>query len=160
MSISTRTKRGTTTQIGYPSCLLVCCGPCGLRLQDLYSWEAVHIVTMSKYTYSTANLTDTELKEQGNRLFEQRKYDDAVSCYTKAIVSTLFKNISITMDSCDNIMVLIPYVTLLSFCTLKKWRNVNYHIWFTCIIIDNLYLPDLFCFSLIPVNIFSYVVVR
>ncbi|XP_026279011.1 E3 ubiquitin-protein ligase CHIP [Frankliniella occidentalis] len=40
----------------------------------------------NKYTYSTANLTDIELKEQGNRLFEQRKYDDAVSCYTKAII--------------------------------------------------------------------------
>lgn len=37
--------------------------------------------------YSTANLTDRELKEQGNRLFSSRKYDDAINCYTKAIVS-------------------------------------------------------------------------
>jgi hypothetical protein len=36
--------------------------------------------------YSTANLTDKELKDQGNRLFSLRKYEDAVSCYTKAIV--------------------------------------------------------------------------
>lgn len=36
--------------------------------------------------YSTANLTDKELKDQGNRLFSLRKYEDAVSCYTKAII--------------------------------------------------------------------------
>jgi hypothetical protein len=41
---------------------------------------------MSKYMYSTANLSDKELKDQGNRLFSLRKYEDAVSCYTKAIV--------------------------------------------------------------------------
>nr|CAD7453626.1 unnamed protein product [Timema tahoe] len=41
---------------------------------------------MSKYMYSTANLSDKELKEQGNRLFTLRKYEDAVSCYTKAII--------------------------------------------------------------------------
>lgn len=37
--------------------------------------------------YSTANLTDAELKDQGNRLFSARKFEDAISCYTKAIVS-------------------------------------------------------------------------
>lgn len=37
--------------------------------------------------YSTANLSDKELKDQGNRLFSLRKYEDAVNCYTKAIVS-------------------------------------------------------------------------
>lgn len=42
---------------------------------------------MSKYMYSTANLSDKELKDQGNRLFSLRKYEDAVNCYTKAIVS-------------------------------------------------------------------------
>lgn len=36
--------------------------------------------------YSTANLSDKELKDQGNRLFSLRKYEDAVSCYTKAII--------------------------------------------------------------------------
>lgn len=41
---------------------------------------------MSKHMYSTANLTDKELKEQGNRLFSLRKYDDAINCYTKAII--------------------------------------------------------------------------
>ena len=45
---------------------------------------------MSKYTYSTANLTDKELKEQGNRLYSLRKYEDAINCYTKAIVSQNF----------------------------------------------------------------------
>ncbi|XP_055388180.1 E3 ubiquitin-protein ligase CHIP [Condylostylus longicornis] len=41
---------------------------------------------MSKHMYSTANLTDTQLKEQGNQLFAARKYEDAISCYTKAII--------------------------------------------------------------------------
>ncbi|CAD6996944.1 unnamed protein product [Ceratitis capitata] len=41
---------------------------------------------MSKLAYTTANLTDVQLKEQGNQLFVLRKFDDAVSCYTKAIV--------------------------------------------------------------------------
>lgn len=39
--------------------------------------------------YSTANLTDKELKEQGNRLFSLRRFEDAMNCYTKAIVSKL-----------------------------------------------------------------------
>lgn len=37
--------------------------------------------------YSTANLSDVELKEQGNRLFSAKKFEDAIGCYTKAIVS-------------------------------------------------------------------------
>uniref|UniRef100_A0A0A1WZI6 RING-type E3 ubiquitin transferase n=1 Tax=Zeugodacus cucurbitae TaxID=28588 RepID=A0A0A1WZI6_ZEUCU len=41
---------------------------------------------MSKLAYTTANLSDVQLKEQGNQLFVLRKYDDAVSCYTKAIM--------------------------------------------------------------------------
>ncbi|XP_031628254.1 E3 ubiquitin-protein ligase CHIP [Contarinia nasturtii] len=41
---------------------------------------------MSKHMYSTANLSDVELKDQGNRLFSSRKFDDAISCYTKAII--------------------------------------------------------------------------
>lgn len=41
---------------------------------------------MSKHMYSTANLTDVELKDQGNRLFSSRKFDDAISCYSKAII--------------------------------------------------------------------------
>ncbi|XP_076243671.1 STIP1 homology and U-box containing protein 1 [Calliopsis andreniformis] len=40
---------------------------------------------MSKM-YSTANLSDKELKEQGNRLFNLQKYEDAAYCYTKAII--------------------------------------------------------------------------
>ncbi|XP_061387781.1 E3 ubiquitin-protein ligase CHIP-like [Musca vetustissima] len=47
--------------------------------------------------YSTANYTDVQLKEQGNCLFAARKYDDAIKCYTKAIiknpdVATYFTN--------------------------------------------------------------------
>ncbi|XP_054707169.1 E3 ubiquitin-protein ligase CHIP-like [Uloborus diversus] len=32
------------------------------------------------------DMTSTELKEQGNRLFSARKFEDAVSCYSKAII--------------------------------------------------------------------------
>lgn len=34
-----------------------------------------------------AALTDVELKDHGNKLFAARKYDDAIACYSKAIVS-------------------------------------------------------------------------
>lgn len=44
---------------------------------------------MSKHVYSTANLSDTELKDQGNKLFAARKFEEAVNCYTKAIVSVV-----------------------------------------------------------------------
>ncbi|XP_031831768.1 STIP1 homology and U-box containing protein 1 [Nomia melanderi] len=40
---------------------------------------------MSKM-YTTANLSDKELKEQGNRFFNLHKYEDAACCYTKAII--------------------------------------------------------------------------
>jgi len=33
-----------------------------------------------------ANLTDQELKDHGNKLFAARKYEDAISCYSKAII--------------------------------------------------------------------------
>ena len=36
--------------------------------------------------------TASELKEQGNRLFAARNYDDAIGCYTKAIVSVFILN--------------------------------------------------------------------
>ncbi|KAI4457174.1 e3 ubiquitin-protein ligase chip [Holotrichia oblita] len=41
---------------------------------------------MSKNMYCTAYLSDKELKEQGNRLFSLRKYDEAVNFYSKAII--------------------------------------------------------------------------
>jgi STIP1 homology and U-box containing protein 1 len=34
-----------------------------------------------------SGITDVELKNQGNKLFAARKFDDAISCYSKAIVS-------------------------------------------------------------------------
>jgi len=54
------------------------------------------------------NVTANELKEQGNRLFTARNYDDAISCYTKAIV----KNPSTS-----------TYYTNRALCylKLKKW---------------------------------------
>ncbi|XP_016931315.3 E3 ubiquitin-protein ligase CHIP-like [Drosophila suzukii] len=33
-----------------------------------------------------SNLSDLQLKEQGNGLFAARKYDDAINCYSKAII--------------------------------------------------------------------------
>lgn len=63
---------------------------------------------MSKHAlYSTANLSDKELKEQGNRMFTLRKYDDAASCYSKAII----KNPDIAL-----------YFTNRALCHLKLLR--------------------------------------
>lgn len=53
---------------------------------------------MSKM-YTTANLSDKELKEEGNRLFNLHKYEDAAHCYTKAIVSA-------TMNLCRQVTTL------------------------------------------------------
>ncbi|XP_050299193.1 E3 ubiquitin-protein ligase CHIP [Anthonomus grandis grandis] len=65
---------------------------------------------MSKHMYSTVNLSDKELKEQGNRLYNLRKYDDAISCYSKAII----KNPDVA-----------HYFTNRALCYLKllKWDN-------------------------------------
>ncbi|CAD7085914.1 unnamed protein product [Hermetia illucens] len=42
---------------------------------------------MSKHNmYSTANLSDAQLKDQGNQMFSARKYEDAINCYSKAII--------------------------------------------------------------------------
>ncbi|KAK7573817.1 hypothetical protein V9T40_011008 [Parthenolecanium corni] len=35
---------------------------------------------------SSSNPSDSELKEQGNKLFSMRHYDQAIGCYTKAII--------------------------------------------------------------------------
>ena len=35
-------------------------------------------------------MTDLELKNRGNKLFSVRKYDEAIKCYTDAIVSILW----------------------------------------------------------------------
>ena len=37
-------------------------------------------------------LSDVELKDHGNKLFAARKYDDAISCYNKAIVRKKSEN--------------------------------------------------------------------
>jgi hypothetical protein len=71
--------------------IVICCLPlvkisCCTNLCSSGRTSYVFVITMSKYMYSTANLSDKELKDQGNRLFSLKKYEDAVSCYTKAIV--------------------------------------------------------------------------
>lgn len=65
---------------------------------------------MSKHMYSTVNLSDKELKEQGNRLYSLRKYEDAINCYSKAII----KNPDVA-----------HYFTNRALCYLKliKWEN-------------------------------------
>ena len=40
-------------------------------------------------------MTAVDLKEQGNRLFSGRHYDDAAQCYTKAIVSKMLEEMSV-----------------------------------------------------------------
>ncbi|KAF7265232.1 STIP1 homology and U-box containing protein 1 [Rhynchophorus ferrugineus] len=65
---------------------------------------------MSKHMYSTVNLSDKELKEQGNRLYNLRKYEDAINCYSKAII----KNPDVAL-----------YFTNRALCYLKllKWEQ-------------------------------------
>lgn len=60
--------------------------------------------------YSTANLTDKELKEQGNILFSVRRYEDAANSYSKAII----KNPSVAI-----------YFTNRALCHLKmkRWES-------------------------------------
>lgn len=62
--------------------------------------------------YSTVNLSDKELKDQGNRLYNLRKYEDAINCYSKAII----KNPDIA-----------HYFTNRALCYLKllKWDNAT-----------------------------------
>ncbi|KAK2708008.1 E3 ubiquitin-protein ligase CHIP-like [Artemia franciscana] len=53
------------------------------------------------------DMSDKDLKEQGNRYFQQRKYEDAISCYSKAIAkNNLFP----------------PYFTNRALCNLKLGR--------------------------------------
>lgn len=40
---------------------------------------------------SKTNLSDLELKDLGNKFFATRKYEDAINCYSKAIVSSFVR---------------------------------------------------------------------
>ncbi|XP_045213332.1 E3 ubiquitin-protein ligase CHIP-like [Mercenaria mercenaria] len=55
-------------------------------------------------------MTDTELKEQGNRFFTARKYDEAIGCYSKAIIKNPYT---------------ATYFTNRALCYLKQkhWEN-------------------------------------
>lgn len=87
---------------------------------------------MSKHMYSTVNLSDKELKEQGNRLYNLRKYEEAINCYSKAIVSLrhlqcnqlLINNYRSYMFQIKNPDV-AHYFTNRALCYLKllKWDN-------------------------------------
>ncbi len=48
-------------------------------------------------------MSDRDFKDQGNKLFLARRYEDAITCYTKAIVSesALDNLISLSTDLFD-----------------------------------------------------------
>ena len=46
-------------------------------------------------------MSGVDLKEQGNRLFAARQYEDAIGCYSKAIVRFLYTRISSVCLCCD-----------------------------------------------------------
>jgi len=84
----------------------------------------------TKHIYSTTNLSDLQLKEQGNCLFAARKYDDAINCYSKAIVSIIHTYCIIAMFTvpclCYRIQIKNPtnatYFTSRALCNLKLKR--------------------------------------
>ena len=48
-------------------------------------------------------MSDRDFKDQGNKLFLARRYEDAITCYTKGIVSesALDNLILLSTDLCD-----------------------------------------------------------
>lgn len=79
--------------------------------------------------YSTANLSDVELKDQGNRLFSSRKFDDAISCYTKAIVSTIL------LAKHEILRKTPPLLSVMSAGNMKNIKN-------TLFIFGNFYIQN------------------
>ncbi|KAH3861330.1 E3 ubiquitin-protein ligase CHIP-like [Dreissena polymorpha] len=55
-------------------------------------------------------MTDTDLKEQGNRLYSARKFDDAIGCYSKAIIKNPYSGTYFTNRA-------------LCYLKLKQWEN-------------------------------------
>ncbi|XP_008474197.1 E3 ubiquitin-protein ligase CHIP isoform X2 [Diaphorina citri] len=46
-----------------------------------------YLLKMSKsHNFTTNNLSDKELKDEGNRYFGLRQYEEAINCYTRAII--------------------------------------------------------------------------
>ena len=45
--------------------------------------------------------TDEEMKNAGNRFFSAKKFEEAIQCYSKAIVSDLFyKSVDLKLEFC------------------------------------------------------------
>lgn len=70
-----------------------------------------YLLKMSKsHNFTTNNLSDKELKDEGNRYFGLRQYDEAISCYSRAII----KN-----------PVIPSYFTNRALCYLKQKQYVH-----------------------------------
>ena len=54
----------------------------------------------------TNKMSAGELKEQGNRLYGARKYDEAIQCYSKAIVSSMFSAMN---HQCNCMSIILRY---------------------------------------------------
>lgn len=72
------------------SCLLVSSLRIGKQSEEAAAARAASLVDkMSESPEKSASVSAQELKEQGNRLFLNRKYLEAAACYSKAIVRTV-----------------------------------------------------------------------
>lgn len=78
----------------------VCAQTLSICLSD-YFYE-IHFQILNNLNYcdlldfwTVEAMSAVELKDQGNRLFGAKQYDDAIQCYTKAIVSLILKQIFI-----------------------------------------------------------------
>lgn len=77
-------------------------------------------------------MTAIELKEQGNRLFCGRHYDDAAQCYTKAIVSSKLRVLDTDDEkylfvfcSGKNLFLIVSWVFVLVLRHLCSVHEVN-----------------------------------
>ncbi len=57
----------------------------------------------------TSKMSAVELKEQGNRLYASRKYDEAIGYYSKAIVSGSSKLIMLLLLGLQHDVAVILY---------------------------------------------------
>lgn len=83
-------------------------------------------------------MTDTELKEQGNRFFSARKYDEAVVCYSKAIVS-IFRRKPVTSSKslCQQPLVLVKKLYFRAVeCVIYSMYIISFNYFLTKVLAD------------------------